>query len=332
MPRQSRGYWLEQRGKTGVWLICWTEDRRKRTHSTRTNDQAAAQAYLAQFLAELAAPDVPDAPTVAEILDVYARHKEGSRAHARIAYALAPLIRHLGWLTADDLRPSHSRTYDKQRRAEGVKSGTVRRELEVLRAALGAAHDERWIPHRPAIKLPARPPAKDRWLTKDEADRLLAACVSFHVRLFVLLGLHTAARAGAILELRWSAVDMAAGLIDYGEGHGNKRRAIVPISDTLRVALVEAQQAAQTGYVVEYRGDRVRSIKRAFARAVDRAGVTPCTPHTLRHTAATWLAQAGVPMRKIALYLGHDDERTTARVYAHHSPDYLRDAAKVMDG
>lgn len=61
--------------------------------------------------------------------------------------------------------------------------------------------------------------------------------------------------------------------------------------------------------------------------AVARAGLRGVTPHVLRHTAAVWMAEAGVPMTEIAAYLGHSDSRITERVYARFSPDYLRKAA-----
>jgi len=55
------------------------------------------------------------------------------------------------------------------------------------------------------------------------------------------------------------------------------------------------------------------------------------TPHTLRHTAAVWLAEAGTPMPEIATYLGHSDSRITERVYARFSPGYLRKASKALE-
>jgi integrase len=52
----------------------------------------------------------------------------------------------------------------------------------------------------------------------------------------------------------------------------------------------------------------------------------------MRHTAAVWMAEAGVPMPVIAQYLGHTDSRITERVYARFSPDYLRGAADALAG
>ncbi len=84
-------------------------------------------------------------------------------------------------------------------------------------------------------------------------DRLLAECHDSHLRLFVLLALNTGARRGAILDLTWPQVDLVNGLINLnpaGRVQTAKRRAMVPISDTLREALVEAQATARSPYVV----------------------------------------------------------------------------------
>jgi integrase len=53
------------------------------------------------------------------------------------------------------------------------------------------------------------------------------------------------------------------------------------------------------------------------------------TPHTFRHTAATWLMQNGVSMWRAAGFLGMSVE-TLDRVYGHHHPDFLSDAAAAM--
>jgi len=59
--------------------------------------------------------------------------------------------------------------------------------------------------------------------------------------------------------------------------------------------------------------------------------ITDVTPHVLRHTAASWMAQRRVSFPEIARYLGHSDSRTTERIYAHHNPDYLKGASESFD-
>jgi len=54
-------------------------------------------------------------------------------------------------------------------------------------------------------------------------------------------------------------------------------------------------------------------------------------PYVLRHTAATWMAQDGVPLGEIAGYLGHADTRMVERRYAHHHPDFREQAKHSLN-
>jgi integrase len=78
-------------------------------------------------------------------------------------------------------------------------------------------------------------------------------------------------------------------------------------------------------------GHRVLSIKKGFAGACERAGITGATPHILRHTAASWMAEAAVDMFRISRFLGHSDTKVTERRYAKLHPDFLADAAEALD-
>ena len=102
------------------------------------------------------------------------------------------------------------------------------------------------------------------------------------------------------------------------------------MTDTLREALLQAQKVATAYQVIEWRGRGVGSIKTGFRAAVRRAGLKHCTPHDLRRTCATWMVQDGIPTAQVARYLG-DTEEMIEKVYGHHSPDYLRDAAAVLE-
>ena len=83
-------------------------------------------------------------------------------------------------------------------------------------------------------------------------------------------------------------------------------------------------------HFVEWHGSGVRSVKTAFKTAVKLAKLPgKVTPHTLRHTAATWLMQAGVDKWEAAGFLGMSVEMLD-RVYGHHHPDYLRKAARGL--
>ncbi|TMV83752.1 hypothetical protein FGG78_22395, partial [Thioclava sp. BHET1] len=136
----------------------------------------------------------------------------------------------------------------------------------------------------------------------------------------------TAGRVGAILDLTWDRVDMLRGQINLrADAEGpRKGRAIVPMNGLSRPALLAAEAASLSDYVIEWAGGPVKSIRKGFTRTVERAGLTDVTPHVLRHTAAVYMAEGGVPMQKISQYLGHSSTAVTERTYARFAPDHLR--------
>lgn len=72
----------------------------------------------------------------------------------------------------------------------------------------------------------------------------------------------------------------------------------------------------------------VNSVKTAFESAVRLAGLGPrISPHTLRHSAATWLMQKGADLWQAAGYLGMSLD-VLLNTYGHHHPDYLSDASR----
>jgi integrase len=82
-----------------------------------------------------------------------------------------------------------------------------------------------------------------------------------------------------------------------------------------------------TSHFVEWQGAPVKSVKTGFRHAVDLASLwDEVMPHTLRHTAATWLMQRGMPIWEAAAYLGIS-AAMIERTNGHHHPDYMRVAA-----
>ena len=344
-PRAAKPtYRLVLRGNR--FYVRWWQDGAWQRVSAGTEDRDTAQVFLDQYTAGIANPGPPPAPTISAILDGYlADRKETVASYDTLRHAAAALRRHLGNLQPDHMTRERSRFYASRRRAEGhmvgkagkqrqkpTGNGTIIRELVTLRAALKWAHSERWITYLPTIDVPKAPPPRDRWLSHEEAMRLLASAKVPHIRLFLALALYTAGRAGAILQLRWSAVDLGRRLIDLGDGAGNKHRAIVPINDELLPLLTEAKAGATCEHVIEHGGQAVERVVTGTRTAARLAKLPGVTPHTLRHTAATWMAQAGVPMVEIARFLGHTSTGSTERVYAKHGPDYLRRAAAALSG
>lgn len=216
---------------------------------------------------------------------------------------------------------------------EEASDGTMRRELGTLRAAVNWCHQEGYLVQPPPVWLPDKPEARERWLTRQEAAQLLRAARRLdrsgkYLPLFILVGLYTGARKEAILGLQWQAntaggrVDLDRGLIDYrkpGQAQTAKRRSAIPIPPRLRPFLAAARKRTRQ-YVLEYQGNPVADVKKGFAAAAQAAGLADVTPHTLRHTAVTWLVQDGVPLWEVAQWVGMSVEMIE-RVYGHHAPD-----------
>ena len=210
---------------------------------------------------------------------------------------------------------------------------TVRYELLQLSTAMGwATQNGPKLLKKPNILLPLPPERQLRHLTRKEFDDFFYAVKADHARLYVMLGLHTMARPGAILELTWDRVDFMRRIVDFtppGHRRTSKRRVIVPINDELLPALQKGHAARTTEYVIERGGKRVACIKKAFLAASERSAVR-ATAYTLRHTGAVWAAEAGVSMAELAQFMGHDDDRTTQKFYARFSPDHLRGVAASL--
>lgn len=312
--------------RNGKWYILHGP-RLKRRISTGTPDRREAEIKLSQFIAGGQEPTLSEI-SVQAILEGYRDdHGKGLRGQCGLRYGITALVRRLGDLKPDHLTPTVIKRYAAER---GAADGTILREVGILRAALGWAKNHNLIVNKPQIPNPVKaPPGRKRWMTKAEAETLLGACVEPHVKLFITLALSTCARMGAILEARWGQVDWERKRIDFGEGHRNKRRTIVPIEGDAFEALEAAKRLSCSDYIVEFRGKPLKTMKTGFAAACRRAGLSGVTPHILRHTGASWAVEAGIPDEEVGRMLGISAEMVR-KVYGHFSPNYLRGAVAAL--
>lgn len=345
---EHRGHWLWRRKDTPNWHIYWCNpgSRRVRRRSTGTGDLEQAKRELIAFVDGRQRPSSTD-PGSLNVLGLLVDHVEQVMARSSNEWPAekTALLHWTEFLEREAITSVSDLTLDVQQRyigwrrnsvrAKGKRgsNATVHRELSVMKAALRFAWKRGLIPSVPYVRSLPLPPSRDRTLSADECRRLLAACVEPHLYRFIMLALHTLQRPGAILDLRVGQVDLKAGRIDFlppGRVQTAKRRPVVPITAALRPELEQAMRETNLGYVVEYGGNRLLSIKKTFATTARRAGLPGITPYVLRHTGATLLAASGVPLRQIAGMLGHSEQKTT-EVYAKHRPEYLLDAAAALD-
>jgi integrase len=208
-----------------------------------------------------------------------------------------------------------------------------------------------------SVTLPEKSAGRERWLTREEAAKLIRAAWRFrevqdgkptkrrsrqHVARFILVGLYTGTRASAICSAAFEAFE-GRGYVDLNRGifyrkppgatetakQRKKRRPPVPLPRRLLAHLRRWQRLGQR-FVVEWHGKPVNDCDRAFRHNANACGLADVTPHILRHTSATWLMQSRADPWQAAGYLGMSVE-TLTRSYGHHHPDHLKSARDAFD-
>lgn len=311
----------------GKLALTFREGERTRRISTGTADRGRAEAIARELWARLTTPATE---RIADLWPRYVKDREqdGVGIERFRVHELA-LKSHFWHRLGTAITREDCRAYHLARKELGYSPSTIRTDLALLRACLRWRYGE----EAPALWLPPASAPRERWLTKPEANKLVDAAKSPHVRLFLILGLATGARAAAILDLTWDRVDFHHGTINFkpaGREETNKRRTVVPMNNRARMALEDAYKARLTDHVIEHGGKPVGSIKKAIQRLSAAVGI-PVSPHVLRHTCAVWMAQADVPMQKISQYLGHTSLAMTASVYARYSPSFMADAGDAVE-
>ena len=315
----------------GKFVVTWMENGKRRRIRLSANTKREAVAEADKIIRMVTTHG--NVVTVAHAWEQYAAYLGDRPGGKQIHYTGKAILPFFGPVPVEGITIDMCREYTRKRLDQGKSVGTAWTELGNLRSALSWCAKMRIIPYAPHIEKPQKPAPKDRYLTREEISQLLGVDMEPHTRLAILLLLTTAARVSAVLDLTWDRVDLEKGIINLRREADapRKGRAIVPINNSLHRALVEARDIALGDYVVSRSGQQIKCIRKGFISAAHRAGLDDIDIHSLRHTAAVHMAEAGVPMQEISQYLGHSNTSITAHVYARFSPGYLSKAASALD-
>jgi integrase len=356
MPRPAKGARLHKFKHRPHWYIRDTGQPDRSTGCTSRDDaEKALAAYIATKGREGSANE-PANVTVGDVLAIYAEEYAPTvAAPERIGYALEALIPFWSDLKVSHVKGETCRRYAKFRKKvtardpdgepiewEPVSAGTIRRELGTLQAALNYCHREGFLTTAPVVTLPEKPQSKERWLTRDEAARLLWAAYrghkAKHIARFILIGLYTGTRKDAIIRMGFEEntiggwFDLDRGIMyrmNETERATKKRRTPAPIPRQL-LGHLRRWKAEGCKWAVEYNGGLIKDPKRGFAKAAKEAGLDGVTPHTLKHTAITWALQNGVSIWDASGFFATSPE-TIEKVYGHHAPDFMQSAKSAME-
>lgn len=264
----------------------------------------------------------------------------------RIASLKAPEIR--AWLEEIAAQPARLRTsrFSSAQRYKAApktadekraRRATANRILSVFKAILNKAFVDGLAPDniefRKVKPFPKVDEARIRFLTDDEAVRLVNACPA-DLRSLVSAALLTGCRYGELVAMKAMDVDLRGSRVYIAESKSGKPR-YVPLNEE-GSALFKKALTGKTG------ADRVFTRPNGLAwgknhhdrplkEACQRAKIHPSVKfHELRHTFASHLAQAGVDLLTISKLLGHADTRVTSRHYAHLADKTLADAVTKL--
>jgi integrase len=191
----------------------------------------------------------------------------------------------------------------------------------MLRRMLTVAQREGWILRNPfaagdsLISLAAEN-KRERILTRDEEVKLLAACKTpqrAHLKAILICALDTGMRQGEIFSLRWRDVDLEERILNIQAFHTKTmKERQVAITTRLAIELERLKASApddRDGLVFGI----LDNVKRSFTAARSKAGLKDLRFHDLRHTAATRLVGAHIPLSEVGRILGHTQANTTYR-------------------
>ena len=324
---------LYKRQGSGFWWTRFEFQKREIRQSTGTQEKREASEYETKLRAEL-----------------WRQSRMGDKPRYRWEQAVQRWLTERGHLASSRDQKMHLRWLDSHlygweltdisrdmldtvaqaRKADGVSNATVNRALEVVRAILRCSEREwGWLQTSPAVRMLAEPKRRIRWLTREEADRLLSTLPG-HLVEMARFSLATGLRQRNVADLDWSQVDLGKRFAWIHPDQAKARKAIAVPLNAEAMLVLRRLHGMHPNHVFVYRGKPVKQVNtRAWKKALKRAGIENFRWHDLRHTWASWHVQAGTPLQVLQELGGWSSYEMVLR-YAHLSSGQLADHAENL--
>lgn len=259
------------------------------------------------------------------------------------------LIPEFGPLKLDEISDVHINRFYSGMLEEGLSETTARSLVRLLRAALRDACRKGYVRQVPECNYMHRPPAQPRVLSIPEQEKLTDAAVRCDA-LFCLIGLYAGLRVGEICALRWqdwqresttlcvsASVHRLPGQgLSLGSTKSGASERFVPVPEFLACLMnahQSATQAERNRFIIG--GGALptdpRTLQRRLARLCGQVDLEGVHMHTLRHSYAMRMLEAGTDVKTLSALLGHSSVRITMERYCHTNPEQMRSAAQRFD-
>ena len=325
---------IYQRGGAGIWYASFKGPDGKRTRlSSGTSDKIAAEEWAAKIAHDAwRTHKLGDAPAITwdeAVLQWLNEHGQSRRSIETIKTRLRWLTKHLRGVLVRDINREKVRQIKQMRLAEPITAGghqlqrrctpaTCNRTLAELAKILHYCEANEWILRAPAIDMCDEDDEDPRWITQEEATRLLAELPP-HLASMARFALATGLRTANVTGLRWRQVDLERGAAWVASSDAKAKQAIaVPLNEQA-IRVLEEQAGRHKEWVFVYQGhqksaklDRVHGSlsTKAWHKACARAGIENFTFHDLRGHYTTYFKLRFGELPEL-----HANPATTAGVY-----------------
>ncbi|MBI4980583.1 tyrosine-type recombinase/integrase [Candidatus Woesearchaeota archaeon] len=168
-------------------------------------------------------------------------------------------------------------------------------------------------------------------LNKEEVEQLLEATLNIKHKLLMGVMYYGGLRLDEVISLRWTDFDYVRGTIHLKTTKGSKERVIF-LHPKIKSLMEIFGKKAEGLVFPSGRGGKLsqRTVELVVRHAAQKAGIKKrVTPHTLRHSFATHLLEAGADIRSIQQLLGHKDLKTT-QIYTHVANKDINKLANLL--
>lgn len=336
---------LTKKGK--VWYAIFYEGRgndRKKKWKALSTDKPAAQVKFGDLVQELDAHKYNHPQksiswmSFCEKYLAYSQTNKKPQTYEHDIRTIRILNRMFSISSPDDLTPRLLEEFKAISKADGKRESSINRYIGTFKAMANRATEWGYLKNNPVgvVKKLKTGRNRPRYFNKDEIKAILECTTDTFERVMVLMGLYTGMRREEICRLTWEDVDWGRKLIQIVGRDGwtpkDYEAREIPLHPVLEKVLRGwKRENGQAPYLFSLHDRKPDGIYllRIFKRIIKNAGVKG-NFHTMRHTYASHLVNAGVDLYTVSKLLGHASVKTT-EIYAHLQPSSLHQAVLKLD-
>jgi len=333
----STKYYLTKRG--AYYQIGWVEGDRRKWRTTKCTTKSEALVFLKSF--ETQNEKKVEPLRLSQFTELFRTRINGTIRKSTLRPYLASL-KSFESVISDKLMSEYNvddiENY-KQKRLQSISPTTLNIELRSLKSTFNSAVKWELLKENPfrkvsLLKIPQRPPI---YLTKEDFKKLISVVKEPLLRDVFLFAVLTGFRKGEMLNLKWSGVDLQKRqvTIENSEGFTTKsgKSRTIPLNDAVFDMLSKRNaERNRCEYVFHRKGYKLNDLylTHRFKKYVVDLGLNPQLHlHSCRHTAASWLVDAGVSLYIVQNILGHANIATT-QIYSHLSQNTLQESVNKV--